>query len=105
VVHEGLKHSRSIGKSHQHDKELKGAISHSEGCLPLVASCNANIVVASMEVKLGIDLCTDKLVEEVCDKGDQVLILLSDFVEVPEVDTEFQGAILLFGKENRCTCW
>jgi len=39
-----------------------------EGCLPLVAGCNANIRVASMEVKLGVDLGTAQLVEEVCDK-------------------------------------
>jgi len=48
---------RSIGKSHWHDQELEGAISCSEGCLPLMAHCDANIVVASMEVELGVDLC------------------------------------------------
>ena len=41
-------------KSLQHDQELKGAISHLEGCLPLMASCDVNIVVASMEVELGV---------------------------------------------------
>ena len=58
-----------------------------------------------MEVELGVDLCTAKLVEEVCDKGDQVLILSSDLVEVPEIDTESQGAIFLLGKENWYTHW
>jgi len=29
-----------------------------EGCLPLVACCDTNIVVASAEVKLGVDLHT-----------------------------------------------
>ena len=87
MVHEGLKCSRSIGKPHQHDKELKGAVLHSESCLPLVAGCHKNIVVASMEVKLGVDLFTAKLVKEGCDKGDWVLILPSDLVEVLEVDS------------------
>jgi len=58
-----------------------------------------------MEVKLGVDLCTVKLVEEVCDKWEQVAILLSDFVEVLEVNTELQSAILLHGKENHCSHW
>jgi len=64
-----------------------------------------NIVVASTEVKLGIDFCTAKLVEEVGDERDWVLILPSDFVEVSEVDTELQGAIFLLSKENRCATW
>ena len=105
MIHEGLEHSWSIGKSHWHDQELKGDILHSEGCLPLVASCNVNIVVASMEVELGIDLCAAQLVEEIGDEWNWVLILLHDIVEVSEVNTELQGTILLLGKENRCACW
>jgi len=73
---------------------------HSEGCLPLMASCNANIVVASAEVELGVDLCAVQLVEEIGDKWNWVLILLSDLVEVSEVNTELQGAILLLHKET-----
>jgi len=63
-----------------------------------MAGCDMNIVVAIAEVKLGVDLCTSQLVKEVCDKWDWVLILPSNLVEVSEVDTESQGAILLLGK-------
>jgi len=59
-----------------------------------MASCDANIVVASMDVELGVDLCTAKLVEEVCDEGDQVLILPSDIVKVSEVNTESKLRVL-----------
>jgi len=62
------------------------------------AGCNTNIVVASTEVKIDVDLCTSKLVEEVCDQWDQVLILPNDLVEVLEVNTELQGAVLLLSK-------
>ena len=64
-----------------------------------------NIVVASTEVELGVDLCAAQFVKEVCDEWDQVPILLSDLVEVSEVNTESQGAILLLCKENRCAHW
>jgi len=64
-----------------------------------------NIVVASVEVELGVDFCTAKLVKEVGDKRDWVPILPSDLVEVSEVNTELQDAILLLSKENRCTAW
>ena len=46
-----------------------------------------------------------KLVEEVGDEWDWVPILLSDLVEVSEVDTESQGTILLLCKENGCATW
>jgi len=62
VVHKGLKCGRRIGESHRHDQELEGAILFLEGCLPLRASCDVNVVVASMEVELGVDLCAAKLV-------------------------------------------
>jgi len=45
------------------------------------------------------------VVKEVCDEWDQVPILPGDLVELPEVDIESQGAILLLGKEDRCTHW
>src|SRR5882724_8885413 len=105
VVHQGLECSRSIDKSHWHDQELKGAIAHSEGHIPLVACCDTIIVVASMEVKLGVDLHAAQLVKEVGDERDWVPILLCDLVEVSEVDTALQGAILLLGKEDGCTTW
>jgi len=70
-----------------------------------MSRCDLNIVVASAEVELGVDLCAAKLVEEIGDGWDWVLILLSNLVEVPEIDTQLQGAILLLGKDNRCTCW
>ena len=69
VVNGGLEHSRSIGKSHLQDQELKGAVSHLESCLPLMSHCDANIVVASTEVKLDVDLFTAKLVKEVVTSG------------------------------------
>ena len=105
VVHEGLEHSRCISEPHQHDQELKGAIACSEGCLPLITCCDMNIIVARMEVNLGVDLRTAQLVEEIGNEWDRIPILPCDLVEVSEVDTELQGAILLLGKEDGCTTW
>ena len=88
MVHKGLKRSGSIGESQWHDQELEGAIVRPEGCFPLMAHCNTNIVVASTEVELGVDLCAAQLVEEVGNEWNRVSILSSDLVEVSEVDTE-----------------
>src|SRR5882724_4776772 len=94
-----------IGKSHWHYQELKGAIACLESCLPLMAHCDANIVVASTEVKFGVDHCAAQLIKEIGNKWNQVEILLSNLVEVLEVHTESQGAILLLIKEDGCTTW
>src|SRR5882672_2957963 len=74
VIHEGLECRGSIGQTHGHNQELKGSILGVKGCLPLMASGDVNIVVASMQV------------EEVGDKWDQVPILPCELVEVPKVD-------------------
>src|SRR5882724_5616266 len=105
MVHKHLKHSGCVGESHRHDQELERAISGSEGCLPLVASRNANIVIAGAKVELGVDPCIAKLVEEVSDEGDRVLILARDFVEVSEVDAKPQSTILFLGEEDGCASW
>jgi len=63
-----------------------------------MASWDVNIVIASMQIELGVNLHATKLVEEVCDEGDQVSILLGDFVEIPEVHTELQATILFLAK-------
>ena len=51
MIHGGLECSGSIGESHGHNQEFKRAISGS----------NMNIVIASMQVELGVDLCTSGL--------------------------------------------
>src|SRR5882672_6683040 len=90
VIHEGLERSGSIGESHGHNQEFKRAISGAECCLPLMASSDANIVVASPQVELSVDLGTAELVKEICDKQDRVPILPGELVEIPKVNTESQ---------------
>jgi len=105
MVHEGLEHSGHIGEPHRHDEELEGAVLGVKCSLPFMAGCNVHIVVASAQVKFGVDLGIAQLIEEVHNEGDRVLILLSDLVQVPEVDTESQGAIFFVVKEDRGTSW
>ena len=53
-----------------------------------MAGCNVDIVVASMELELGVDFCAAQLIKEIGDKWNWVPILLHDLVEVSEFDTE-----------------
>src|SRR5882672_6129398 len=70
-----------------------------------MASGYVNIVVASMQVELGIDLGTAELIKEIGDKRDWVPILPGELVEVPEVNTEPQGPVFLLCKQDWGTCW
>src|SRR5882724_11417289 len=70
-----------------------------------MACCDANIIVTSVEVELGVDLCTAQLVEEVGDEWNWVPVLSSNLVEVSEVHTELQDAVFLLGKEDWCATW
>ena len=70
-----------------------------------MSSSDAHIVVASAQVKLGVDLGTAELVEEVSNKRDWVPILPGELVEIPKVDTEPKGSIFLLGEQDWGTCW
>jgi len=53
-----------------------------------MASGYANVVVASPQVELCVDLGTAELVKEIGDKWDRVQILPGELVEVPKVNAE-----------------
>src|SRR6266481_2125230 len=56
------------------------------------------VVVACMQIKLGVDLGRAELVDEVGDQRDWISIPLSDLIELPKVNTESKGAILLLAR-------
>src|SRR5882672_8939423 len=105
VIHEGLERSGSIGESHRHNQEFERAISGAKGYFPLMASGDAHIVVASMQVELGVALGTAELVKEVGDKQDRVPILPGELVKIPKVDTEPKGSIFLLCEQDWGTRW
>jgi len=59
-----------------------------------------DIVVASMQVETWCRPWHCKLVEQVGDKQDWVLILPGELVEVPKVDTEVKGTILFLANRT-----
>src|SRR5467141_2999470 len=69
-----------------------------------MASSDANIVVASLQVELGVDLGAAELVQEVGDQQDQVPIFPGELVEVPKVNTESQGPVFLLCEQDWGTC-
>ena len=68
-VYELLKCSWGIGEAKRHHQPLVGAVSGSEGCLPLVTISDANQMVHMPKVNFGVDLCSARRVEQVGDEG------------------------------------
>ena len=48
TIHEVLEGGGSVGEAEMHDEEIKGAVAHAEGSLPLIAWGNANKVVGTL---------------------------------------------------------
>jgi hypothetical protein len=58
-------------------------------------------VIGVLEVDLGIDACFSGAVQQIRDQGERVTILLCDFVQTTEVNTESESTILFLGKKDR----
>jgi len=58
-------------------------------------------MIRVLEVDLRVDCSMARRIQEVRDEREWVVILLTDFVEAPGIDTESKGAVLLFDKEDR----
>ena len=52
------------------------------------------------EVDFRVDHSMARRIQEVRDEWEWVAILLTDFVEAPEIDTELKRAVLLFDEED-----
>ena len=86
LVHKGAKRGRCIGEAKRHDKELKRSVPGYARCFWLISFGNAHLVVPGPQVKLGEVLRLAKLVEQIRNQRDQILVLDDDFVECPIVD-------------------
>ena len=79
-----LKSGWCISQPERYDEIFKRPISCSEGCLPLMARCNSNVIEPSMKIEFGIDVCTFKLVRN---ERYRILVLSHDVIQPSVVDT------------------
>jgi hypothetical protein len=105
VIHEELECCRGIHQSEWHDKVFEGAVTCAKGSLPLLTRSDPNIVISCTKVKLGVDVRTFELVDEVRNEGYRVLVLSGETVQASVVDEHSQRTILLFCEDYRCAAW
>src|ERR1700759_5344580 len=65
IIHHGLKGSRTVGKTKEHDKWFKQASIGSEGCFPFISFLHSDIVVPPPNIKFGEVLGFFEFVDQV----------------------------------------
>jgi hypothetical protein len=98
-VHQVHKVCRSIGESKRHNQILIQFIPGGEGSLRDVFQTDLDLMVTRMEIDLREDLRTGMLIKKDVDAGHHVLVLDSDSIQGPIINTQPQGLIFLLYKQ------
>jgi hypothetical protein len=77
LIHHGLEGGWTIGETKVHHQQLKEALIGVEGCFPLVALLDTDIVVSPVYVIA----CTLEVMDSVVDQCDGIAVLVHDGVE------------------------
>ena len=91
----------SIRESKGHHSELKLPIPSHESCLWNITLSNLHLMIARSEINLGDILGSSKLIKQIINPRQGVLVLDGDCVQVPVINTHSHRAILLLNKQNR----
>jgi hypothetical protein len=86
-VHQVHEMCRSIGESKRHNQILVQPIPGREGSLRDIFRTDLDLMITRMEIGLGKDSCTGKLIKENVDAGQRILILDGDDIQRPVVNT------------------
>ena len=101
VIHESLEYGGGIVKAKEHNGGFEESFVSDEGCLPLMAILDVDIIVSPMNVELCEVVSVFQLIHKVGDEREGVGIVGGMFVEVSVVLTGVEFAVLLFDKEER----
>jgi hypothetical protein len=78
---------RSIGESKRHNQILIHPVPGREGGLMNVFQTDLDLMVTRMKIDLGKDSCTGKLIKKNIDAGQHILVLDSNDIQRPVVNT------------------
>jgi hypothetical protein len=92
---------RSIGESKRHNQICIQPIPGGEGNPRDVFRTDLDLMVTRMEIDLQKYLCNGKLIKNDADAGQWVLVLNSDSIQGPIIDTQPEGLIFLLHKQCR----
>ena len=88
AIHITLESSGSIGEAEVHDHKIKGSITSSEGSFPFITRSDADKVVGTTEVNLGINGGGAEAIEEVGNERKWVSVFLGDGIKTTPIDAK-----------------
>src|SRR3954468_11377425 len=88
-------------KPKRHDCKLIQSVASAERCLGDVLLTDTNLVVPHFQVKLGKHLCSMKLVKQIIDVGQRVLVFDGLFVDTAIILDQPASTIFLLHKKTR----
>ena len=92
---------RGVAKPEEHHCQLEESFVHDEGCLPLMAILDVDVVVPLTNIKFCEVASIFQLFHEVGDEREGVCITGGVFIEVSVILAGAEFAVLLLDKEER----
>jgi hypothetical protein len=86
-VHQVHEMCRSIGESKRHNQILVQPVPGGEGSLRNIFRIDLDLMITRMEIDLGKDFSTDKLIKENVDAGQWIFVLDRDGIQGSVVNT------------------
>ena len=91
--------------SEGHHYELKVPIPRPERCLRDICLPNPQLMVTTTKVYFGVDSRSSQLVKQVINPQQWVPILDRNLIQLPVINAQSKGLILLLCKQNRSARW
>ena len=100
VVHESLECGRGVAKAEEHDGGFEESFVGNEGCFPLVAILDADVVISPMNIEFGEVMSIFQLIHKVGNEGKRVSVAGSVFIEVLVILAGVEFTVFLLDKEE-----
>src|SRR5882762_5783150 len=82
IIHHGLKGSRGVAKAEKHNKGFEHPAISFEGCFPLVAVLDPDVIIPPANVEFAKDFRVFEFVRNVRNKRKGVLIFYREVIEL-----------------------
>ena len=86
AIHIMLESSGSVGEAEVHDHKIEGSIMSSEGGFPFITGSDADKVVGTTEVNLGIDGGGVEAIKEVGNEQKRISVFLGDGIKTTPIN-------------------
>ena len=104
-VHVSLKAGRSVCKPKSHDLHSIQSERCHKHSFPFIAGLDLDLIISRLQIELGEEFQSLKLIHHFIDMRQWVTILNPDLVQILIVDNQLSGSVLFPHEEHQCGNW